>query len=221
MGTGEARHVNAESVTTSASKTRRDRPDRRERTCVGCGERDTVENVVRLVVSDEGEVAVDLAGGRFGRGAHLHPSPRCLERAPRGLARTFKKSVDTTPEQLATALLAAADRRALGLIASAARSGRIEIGGEMAGKAIESGKAQLLVVARDAQSAASLGAVMRAVAAGNAVAWGTKEQLGRVVGKSEVAVLGIVSQSLAVALRATVMLANSVAQRAGMATEGR
>src|SRR4051812_43875437 len=114
MGTGEARHVNAESVTTSASKTPRDRRDRRQRTCVGCGQPDTLENVVRLVVSDDGEVAIDLAGGRFGRGAHLHPSPSCLVRAPRGLARSFKKSVDTTPEKLASALLAAADRRVLG-----------------------------------------------------------------------------------------------------------
>jgi len=166
-------------------------------------------------------VAVDLAGGRFGRGAHLHPSPKCLDHAPRGLARSFKRSIVVTPEKLATALVSAADRRVLGLLASAARMRGVEIGGEMAGRAIESGSVHLLVVARDARSAASLGPVMRAVAGGKAVSWGTKEELGRVVGKSEVSVLGIVSRSLAAAVRAAVILASSVAQRAGSTHEPR
>jgi len=213
--------VNAEPAAPIGSKTHRDGRDRGQRTCVGCGQLDAAVSMVRLVVSDGGDVAVDLAGGRFGRGAHVHPSPRCLASAPRGLAKSFKRSIEVTPDALASALVAAANRRVLGLIASAVRSQRVEIGGEMAGKAMESGKAHLLVVARDAQSAASLGPVMRAVADGSAVAWGTKEELGRLVRKSEVAVLGIVSKPLAAAVRSAVMLASSVAQRAGSTHEPR
>jgi len=198
---------------TATTTERRERIDRSRRTCVGCGQEDAGDAMARLVVSETGEVAVDLAGGKFGRGAHVHPSPKCLASAPRGLTKSFKRPIGVTPVELAHAVAAAANRRVHGLLASAARSDRVEIGAEMAGKAFESGKAQLLVVARDAKSAASVGSVMHAIASGGAVAWGTKAELGSLVRKSEVAVLGIVSQSLAAALRSVVMMAGCVAER--------
>ena len=182
------------------------------RTCVGCGRTEAPEDMVRLVVSPEGEVAVDLAGGHFGRGAHLHASPRCLVAAPRGLSRSFRRPIDVTPKALASTIVAAADRRARGLLSSAIRSEWIEIGADRAGKAFESGNAYLLVVARDAAAGASTGPVLRAIADGAAVAWGTKAELGALVGKSEVAVLGVTSKRLAVALRTVVRTASSVAE---------
>jgi predicted RNA-binding protein YlxR (DUF448 family) len=169
--------------------------------------------MVRFVVSETGEVAVDLAGGKFGRGAHVHPSPRCLASAPRGLTKSFKRPITATAAELAQAVVTAADRRVLGLLSSAARMGRVEVGAENAGSAFDQGKAHLLVVARDAQSAASVGSVMHAVAQGGAVAWGTKEGLGSLVRKSEVAVLGIVSQPIAAAVRSAVTMASCVAER--------
>jgi predicted RNA-binding protein YlxR (DUF448 family) len=203
-----------------ARSDRRDRNDRARRTCVGCGQVDAADTMVRLVVSDEGQVAVDLAGGAFGRGAHVHPSPQCLEGAPRGLAKSFKRAPFATAAELAQGIASAADRRARGLLASAVRSNQVEIGAEMAGEAFGRGKVALLVVARDAKSAASVGSIMHAVAQGGAVAWGTKAELGSLVKKSEVAVLGIVSQPIAAALRSVVTMASRVAGRA-TATEDR
>lgn len=182
------------------------------RTCVGCGRTDAPENMVRLVVSPGGEVAVDLAEGRFGRGAHLHASPRCLAGAARGLSRSFRRPVAATPGALAAAIVAAAERRVRGLLASAVRSRRVVVGADMAGTAFDTGKAKLVVVARDAAAGASTGPVLRAIASGAAVAWGTKGELGALVGKSEVAVLGIASEPLAAALRSAVMTASSVAE---------
>jgi predicted RNA-binding protein YlxR (DUF448 family) len=197
-----------------------DRTDRSRRTCIGCGKVDDPHALVRLVVSEDGEVAVDLAGGAFGRGAHVHPSPRCLDGAARGLARSFKRAIDVAPADLAVAIVQAADRRILGLLSSAARSSQVEIGADRAGDAFENGKVSLLVVARDAKSAAQVGSVMHAVAKGGAVAWGTKEELGSLVNKSEVGVLGIVSQPIAAALQSVVTMASSVRERA-TATEDR
>jgi ribosomal protein L7Ae-like RNA K-turn-binding protein len=168
--------------------------------------------MVRLVISPEGEVAVDLAGGQFGRGAHVHVSPRCLAGAPRGLSRSFRRSIAVDAGALASLVVAAAERRARGLLASAERAQQVEIGAEMAGQAWESGKAHLLVVARDAAAGASTGPVLRAIAAGEAVAWGSKGDLGSLVGKREVAVLGITSVPLATALRTVVRMASSVAE---------
>jgi predicted RNA-binding protein YlxR (DUF448 family)/ribosomal protein L30E len=183
-----------------------------QRTCVGCGRADTPESMVRLVISPEGEVAVDLAGGTFGRGAHVHVSPRCLAGAPRGLARSFKRPIAIGASELAKAITESADRRARGLIASAARAKRVQIGAERAGEAYESGKAALLVVARNAAAGAQTGPVLRAIASGAAVAWGSKEDLGALVGKSEVAVLGVSSERIAVALASVVRMASSVAE---------
>ncbi|NCD19394.1 MAG: YlxR family protein [Actinobacteria bacterium] len=52
------------------------------RTCVGCQERDSRPNLVRLVARGD-QVVVDPTGTMPGRGAWLHPSSECLEKARR------------------------------------------------------------------------------------------------------------------------------------------
>jgi predicted RNA-binding protein YlxR (DUF448 family) len=56
------------------------------RTCIGCRSRDDVTALVRLVAAP-GETATvvvpDPRRSMPGRGAHLHPDPRCLEQARR------------------------------------------------------------------------------------------------------------------------------------------
>ena len=57
------------------------------RTCVGCRERVTKSELLRVTVQlgAEGQAAAvpDLVGSAPGRGAHLHPTVRCLELATR------------------------------------------------------------------------------------------------------------------------------------------
>jgi uncharacterized protein len=52
------------------------------RTCVGCGTRAAKSDLLRVVAVD-GEIVVDAGARRPGRGAYLHPSEDCLERARR------------------------------------------------------------------------------------------------------------------------------------------
>jgi predicted RNA-binding protein YlxR (DUF448 family) len=52
------------------------------RTCVGCGTRAAKSDLLRVVAVD-GEVVADPTARRPGRGAYLHPSQDCLERARR------------------------------------------------------------------------------------------------------------------------------------------
>ena len=52
------------------------------RTCVGCGTRAAKSDLLRIVAVD-GEIVVDPSARRPGRGAYLHPSKDCLERARR------------------------------------------------------------------------------------------------------------------------------------------
>ncbi|MBD8079269.1 YlxR family protein [Cellulosimicrobium arenosum] len=58
------------------------------RTCVGCRGRDLRSVLLRLVLdrsdgNDEPRLVVDVRGSLPGRGAWLHPEPRCLEAAER------------------------------------------------------------------------------------------------------------------------------------------
>ncbi|HVA60286.1 MAG TPA: YlxR family protein [Mycobacteriales bacterium] len=52
------------------------------RTCVGCRERASKSDLLRVVVVG-GVLVVDPRGRAPGRGAHLHPDPACLDQAER------------------------------------------------------------------------------------------------------------------------------------------
>lgn len=65
------------------------------RTCVGCRARDLRSSLVRLVLDrsiSAAAVTVDPGASAPGRGAWVHPQPRCLERAitRRALARALR-----------------------------------------------------------------------------------------------------------------------------------
>ncbi len=165
-------------------------PKRPVRTCVGCGQRDDAAALVRLVLGEGGEVAFDLAGGSFGRGAHVHARPECLEKAPRGLSRAFKQEVRADGRELGSALVAACDRRAAGLVMAARRTGALAVGADASLEAVRRG-APLLLVAVDAGSAAGTREVERAVAEGRAVAWKTKRDLGAWIGEDAVSMLAV------------------------------
>ena len=191
------------------------------RTCVGCGERVDPKaelDLVRLVIGPGGVVAVDAKGGAFGRGAHVHARPACVEHASaRGLARSFKCKIEgvvvgdaieaATPASLGRAIAAAFDRRIEGLVASALRARSLAFGADAAGGALERGEGKLAIVAIDAAAAADLGPVRAAVAAGRAVAWGTKATLGALCspGRSrDVGVVAILDDRIAHAIAAAV-----------------
>jgi len=149
----------------------------------------------------EGEVAFDLAGGAFGRGAHVHPIAECLARAPRGLARSFRCSVSTDASELGRRLVAACDRRTRGLLLSAHRLRAVAVGAEATARALP---AALVVVAVDGGSVGDGSrhtALGEAIAAGNALVWGTKEELGVLFGAEGVAICALSHQGIAQELK--------------------
>jgi uncharacterized protein len=76
------------------------------RTCVGCGERAARPDLIRVVAAGD-EIVPDVASRLPGRGAYLHPSLACLERAqrrkafPRALRRPAALSADKVAGYLA------------------------------------------------------------------------------------------------------------------------
>jgi predicted RNA-binding protein YlxR (DUF448 family) len=62
------------------------------RTCVGCQQRDEQKNMLRWVAEVTGRIKIDEAGKQPGRGAYLHRSRDCVEKAAKGgFARSFRR----------------------------------------------------------------------------------------------------------------------------------
>jgi predicted RNA-binding protein YlxR (DUF448 family)/ribosomal protein L30E len=156
--------------------------------------------MVRLVLGPDGDVAADMAGGAFGRGAHVHPDPECLKQACKGgLSRSFKTKVVADAGVLADRIVAGCDRRAVGLLLAARGAGVLAIGADATIEALENG-AKAVVVACDAASVAQKVPIANAVAQGRAVAWGDKGSLGALLGREEVAVCAVRDAGIAARL---------------------
>ena len=165
--------------------------------------------MIRLVLGEDGVLAVDLAGRAFGRGAWVHPRPDCVERAARGgLDKSFKGRVGVDPAAVLELVRAAANRRVEGLIASARASGSAAPGSDAAEAAVNDGRATLLIVAEDARASAQAGFVARIAASGKVLIWGSKQALGRATGRPDTAVVAISNRGLSDAIVRSAALAS-------------
>lgn len=167
------------------------------RTCVGCRTSGSPQDLLRLVVGPDGEVAPDLSGGAFGRGAWVHPRPSCLADAVRGgLSRGLKTKVTTSVEQVALRLREAAARRTLSLLQAAQRAKKAALGTTALEEAERDGRVELLVMAGDAKASAELPAVKRLVAQGRVRLFKTKAELGAAFGRDDLALVGLLFPDL-------------------------
>lgn len=66
-----------------------------QRTCVGCRETHAKRTLIRIVRTADG-VMIDPTGKKPGRGAYIHASQQCWQRALKGpLAQTLKVTFST------------------------------------------------------------------------------------------------------------------------------
>ncbi|MBS2019196.1 MAG: DUF448 domain-containing protein [Deltaproteobacteria bacterium] len=171
------------------------------RLCAGCGKRDLAEGLVRVVLGPEGEIGVDLAGGRFGRGAHVHATTDCVAKAAKGgLSKAFKTRVEAKPEDIGAQIATGAARRIDGLLAGARRGKLAIAGADVVREALRDGSAKKIIVATDAAAATRLPEIEEAIRLGNAIAYGDKAKLGALFGRDEVAVIAVLDQGVAEAI---------------------
>lgn len=190
------------------------------RTCVGCRETAAPEELVRFVLGPDGSVSPDLRGGAQGRGAWVHPRSSCLgHAAQRGFSKSWRTEVKTSVERLSGELRAAANRRVAGLLAGAIGAKKVVLGATAVKEELAQGRCELLIVATDARAAVESREVERAVAAGLAVAWGTKAELGAATGRNDVGVVGVLNAGIARALRQSVELSQIQPKSGDVLTE--
>lgn len=65
------------------------------RQCTGCREMKSKKELLRVLLTPEGEITLDATGRKNGRGAYLCRSRDCLEKAIKnhGLERSLKTSI--------------------------------------------------------------------------------------------------------------------------------
>ncbi len=135
------------------------------------------------------------------------------EPAPRPLEGLTLEGADLTSESLRAAVVAAYKRRLLGLFSAARRARSVVHGADACCAAIAAGEAAVVVVATDAAAAANRTEVRAAVAAGRAVAWGTKQELGELAdaGREEgLAVIAILDARIGLAARDAVQVMDTL-----------
>ncbi|MGH7284031.1 MAG: DUF448 domain-containing protein [Polyangiaceae bacterium] len=192
------------------------------RTCVGCGSKDDPRALVRLVFEPvSGMIMVDAKGKAVGRGAHVHPTPKCVHDACKsGLSKSFRANVKASSGDLARDIVLALDRRVEGLVVAARGASALAVGSEKAFAALQRG-APLALVANDAASIAQKLEVTLAAGEGRALVWRDKAGLGAAADKGEVAIVAIenagIARAIADAVRAMASLKNSGAVEANAA----
>ncbi|SHG56857.1 hypothetical protein SAMN02745221_00492 [Thermosyntropha lipolytica DSM 11003] len=74
-----------------------------QRMCVGCREMKNKRDLIRVVRTPEGEIAVDPTGKKSGRGAYICPRLECLNQAIKG-KRLQKALEHDIPDEVISSL---------------------------------------------------------------------------------------------------------------------
>lgn len=127
-----------------------------ERRCILTGQHDARDALIRLALGPDGQVLPDLGARAPGRGAWVVSDRATLSAAQakgklRGaLARAFKTSAITLPEDLVQCVEEGLKRRALDRMGLENRAGHLILGSDRILDAIAAGRVRLLLHAADA-----------------------------------------------------------------------
>lgn len=161
---------------------------------MACGAEGDRDALVRLVVSPEGQVVIDLRARLPGRGGWVHPTRACVARVaaePRRLARTLKAEVDTSGlERALTDVVLGAVLDGLSL---ASRAGMLIGGHDALEIAMRDGRISELITADDAADR-TIADLARAFGDHPVTRLPVdKDELGRRVGQPPRAAVGLVA----------------------------
>jgi len=127
-----------------------------ERKCILSGEHDARDNLIRLALGPDGQVAPDVRAKAPGRGAWIGVDRSTLEAAQAkgklkgALARAFKTGAVSAPDDLGARIEAALRQTVLDRLGLEARGGMLISGAEKIEVAARRGEVHLLIHAQDA-----------------------------------------------------------------------
>ena len=180
------------------SRSERDRASKRM--CAGCGSRAGREELVRLVVADAAPfIAVDLGRRLGGRGVSVHPRRDCIRSATQrgGLARALRALPRVEPESIERMIVEQLEKRVLGLLSSAQRRRSLALGAEAVRSALQAGRGDLLIRAKDSRGRVNELSRMATALGCTTATWRTKGSLGDAFGRSDLGVLLVMDRGIA------------------------
>jgi predicted RNA-binding protein YlxR (DUF448 family) len=173
-----------------------------ERTCIGCRGVFEKDAVVRIVAGPSG-IVIDYREKLPGRAAYVCPSVECVTKAlsRENLSRALHCKVRTPePEAFIEQLAALITEKIKSLIVMSAKAGKLAAGYSAVHDAVEKGRVSMLLYAVDL-SQGTKGKV--ASPAASSVRWTTlftREELGAMLNRELVGVIGIEDNGLSNAL---------------------
>ncbi len=174
-----------------------------ERTCIGCRGVFKKKEVVRIVAGS-GEFVIDYREKLPGRAAYVCPRSECIRKAlgREGLPRSLRiPGRLPEPEAFIALLVAAITEKAKSLISMAAKAGKLVAGYSAVHDALVKGRMEMILYASDIAD----GTREKITAAGASslphATLFTREELGSMLGRELVGVIGIADRGLADALQ--------------------
>ncbi len=174
----------------------------RERTCASCRQKHSVEHLLRLVLSPDGDLVMDWKRNLPGRGAHLCPNTRCVTDAisKKRLDRVFNTQVKyPTPTEFLNGARTSIYKRVTTLLGSSNGARFLAIGKDATMNAVTTGKARCVIGTGDSSSSASVMGAARERGI-DVKKLGTKELMGSMLNRRPTGVLAICDRGLADAL---------------------
>ena len=172
-----------------------------QRTCVGCRETFSQDNLLRLVRSPDAEVLADLSHKLPGRGVYLCYRRECIETAliRDQLQRGFRQPIaEIKPEQLTFQVVGLLQEQLQGLIGLLRKAGQLQVGASQVHDRLGRESFAFLVLAEDISQGRADKLLAKSRACNiDCVFFATKLKLGHWVGKGESSALGIKPGGLA------------------------
>ena len=173
---------------------------RPQRTCVGCRGVFSKNEVVRIVAGPGGAV-IDYREKLPGRAAYVCPRPACIERAlsRETLSRVFRaKTLPPEQERFLGDLVNAIRDKIASLLSMATKAGKAVSGYSAVDDALQKGRVDMLLFAVDVAEGTKEKILKSAVSMPERrTAVFTKEELGRMTGRDQAGIVGIIDAGFA------------------------
>lgn len=176
-----------------------------QRSCLGCREVRSKNELLRFVLDPEGTLFPDIARKLPGRGAYTCFSRSCLEAAlkRKQFNRSFKGDIKLLPETELTALIVRLlEEKITSLIALANKAGKAVSGSDKVMDTLRRGEAAILILAADISSESRAKFLAIAAKAGvETFRFSMKDNLGGPLGKEIRTAVAVLKSSFAETLR--------------------
>ena len=173
-----------------------------ERTCIGCRRVLKKDDVVRIVAGPE-SVVIDYREKMEGRAAYVCPKRECIDKAltKEALARSLRLKIRPPVVEIFLAQLETSIREKIkSLLAISMKAGKLAAGYSAVQDAIEKGRAELLLYARDLSQGTREKVAMRGAESIRNETLFTRDDFGSILNRELVGVLAILDKGLADAL---------------------